>query len=281
MSRRSGPGEPGGSAEERIRAADAGDDPPTFEASSESGGPARPGGEGPDVRLPRIGESTGAHPAHAEAELLRGPDELLADFDRAVRVFKEFVGGCRALHDIGPAVTTFGSARFGPSHKWYGIARDVGRRLAEAGFAVVTGGGPGLMEASNRGARDGGGLSVGCNIVLPGEQQPNPYLDRLVTFDYFFVRKVMLTKFSSGYVFLPGGFGTMDEIFETVTLIQTGKMRRFPIVAVGAEYWRPLIEFIQEEMVAEGAVQPGEVHVRVTDSPEEVVAYIRRVIAGG
>jgi len=214
----------------------------------------------------------------AEQALLRGPDDLLVDFDRAVKVFNEFVAGCRALYDIGPAVTVFGSARFGVGHRYYQMARELGRKLAETGLAVITGGGPGIMEAANRGAREVGGLSIGCNIVLPQEQKPNPYLDRTLHFDYFFVRKVMLVKYSSGFVFMPGGFGTLDEMFETLTLVQTGKMDSFPCVAMGQEYWKPMIDFAVESMHREGTLAPGEVNIEISDSPGEAVVYIQEEI---
>src|SRR6187200_2000232 len=145
----------------------------------------------------------------ADEALLRGPDDLLVDFDRAFRVFQEFVGGCRALHDVGPAVTVFGSARFAEDHRYYRLARDLGSELARRRYTVITGGGPGIMEAAVRGAREAGGQTVGCNIILPHEQKPNPYLDRVVNFDYFFVRKVMLVKYSLGFVLMPGGYGTL------------------------------------------------------------------------
>ena len=213
----------------------------------------------------------------AEAALLRGSDDLLVDFDRAFRMFQEFVGGCRALHDLGPAVSVFGSARFGETHRYYRMARDLGRELARRGYAVVTGGGPGIMEAANRGAREGGGLSVGCNIILPHEQKANPYLDRTVTFDYFFVRKVMLVKYSLGFVLMPGGYGTLDEIFETVTLVQTGKIRHFPIVAMGASYWQGMLDFISQTMFREGAAEKGEVGgFLVTDSVDAACEHIDR-----
>jgi hypothetical protein len=213
----------------------------------------------------------------ADEALLRGSDDLLVDFDRAFRMFQEFVGGCRALYDIGPAVTVFGSARFDEDHRYYRMARELGRALAGRRYAVMTGGGPGIMEAANRGAREGGGLSIGCNIILPHEQEPNPYLDRTVAFDYFFVRKVMLVKYSVGFVLMPGGFGTLDEIFETVTLVQTGKIRHFPIVAMGSDYWRGMLDFISQTMFREGAAAEGEVGgFLVTDSVEEAVAHIDR-----
>ena len=215
-----------------------------------------------------------------ERAWLSGADDLLVDFDRAVHIFNEFVGGCRSLHDIGPAVTVFGSARFEESHRYYQLARELARQLAEAGYGVVTGGGPGIMEAANRGAKEGGGLSVGCNIVLPQEQQPNPYLDRMVKFDYFFVRKIMLVKYSCAFVTMPGGYGTLDEIFETATLVQTEKIAGFPIVAMGTDYWQPLLDFIREKMHREGTAEPGEVDAVALDSPAEVVAYINSVVRG-
>jgi uncharacterized protein (TIGR00730 family) len=217
----------------------------------------------------------------AEEALLRQSDDLLVDFDRGFRMFQEFVNGCRALHDIGPAVTVFGSARFDENNRHYKLARELGRELARRRYAVVTGGGPGIMEAANRGAREGKGLSVGCTIVLPQEQEPNPYLDRTVDFDYFFVRKVMLVKYSVGFVLMPGGYGTLDEIFETVTLVQTGKIRRFPIVAMGCEYWQGLLDFIAKTMFREGAAEEGEVGgFLVTDSVTEAVDHIDRMARG-
>ena len=210
----------------------------------------------------------------AEAAFLRGTDDLLLDFDRAVTVFNEFVSGCRALYDIGPAVTVFGSARFGEDHRYYQMARALGQELAERGFAVITGGGPGIMEAANRGAKEAGGLSIGCNIELPHEQEPNPYIDRSLDFNYFFVRKVMLVKYSAGFVFMPGGFGTMDEMFETLTLMQTGKIKSFPLVAMGRSFWNPMIDFAVESMQREGTVDPGEVDIEITDSPEAAAVHI-------
>jgi len=176
-------------------------------------------------------------------------------------------------------VSVFGSARFPEHHRYYRLARDLGRELAQRGYAVVTGGGPGIMEAANRGAREGGGLSIGCNIILPHEQKPNPYLDRVVDFDYFFVRKVMLVKYSSGFVLMPGGYGTLDEIFETVTLVQTGKIRHFPIVAMGRDYWQRMLDFISETMFREGTAGAGEVGgFLVTDSVAETADHIDRVV---
>ena len=216
-----------------------------------------------------------------EEALLRKSDDLLVDFDRAYVMFQEFVRGCRALHDVGLAVTVFGSARFGEENPHYVRARELGAALARRGYAVVTGGGPGIMEAANRGAKDVGGRSLGCNIELPKEQKPNPYLDRVVDFDHFFVRKVMLVKYSIGFVLMPGGYGTLDEIFETVTLVQTGKIRRFPIVAMGRAYWQDMLQFITGTLFREGAAAPGEVGgFLVTDSVAEAVEHIERVVRG-
>ncbi len=214
----------------------------------------------------------------AEAAFLRGTDDLLLDFDRAVTVFNEFVSGCRALYDIGPAVTVFGSARFDEDHRYYQMARALGQELAKRGFAVITGGGPGIMEAANRGAREAGGLSIGCNIELPHEQEPNPYIDRSLDFNYFFVRKVMLVKYSAGFVFMPGGFGTMDEMFETLTLMQTGKIKSFPLVAMGRSFWNPMIDFAVESMHREGTVDPGEVDIEITDLPEAAATHIHEKV---
>lgn len=214
----------------------------------------------------------------AEEELLRGADDLLVDFDRAVNVFNEFVSGCRGLYEIGPAVTVFGSARFKEDHRYYQMARELGRKLAEKGFAVITGGGPGIMEAANRGAREAGGVSVGCNIELPMEQSVNPYVDVTLDFDYFFIRKVMLVKYSSGFVFMPGGIGTLDEMFETLTLEQTGKIKSFPCVAMGEEFWKPMIDFVRESMNREGTILPGEIDVEISNSPAYVANYIREKI---
>jgi uncharacterized protein (TIGR00730 family) len=222
------------------------------------------------------------HPANSEAELLRRTDDLLTDFDRAVRVFNEFVGGCRALHDLGPAVSVFGSARFGENHRYYALAREVGRELARRRFTVITGGGPGIMEAASRGARESGGVTVGCNITLPHEQRSNPYLDRSMTFDYFFVRKIMLVKYSVGFIVLPGGYGTLDEVFETITLLQTGKIRHFPIVAMGRDYWQRMLDFIFETMFREGTAEESELRAAlVTDSVTEAADHIERVVYAG
>jgi uncharacterized protein (TIGR00730 family) len=180
------------------------------------------------------------------------------------------------LHFVGPCVTVFGSARFGSDHPYYTLGRLVGHRLADVGFTVMTGGGPGLMEAANRGAREAGGRSVGCNIVLPQEQQPNPYLDRWVTCRYFFVRKVLLFKYSYAFIALPGGVGTIDELFEAFTLIQNGKIQRFPMILMGTAYWQPLTDLLHR-MAVDGAIAPRDLDLLfVTDSVEDAITHLER-----
>src|SRR3972149_836278 len=209
------------------------------------------------------------------SKFLEGPQPRRHELLRAFRIFREFVRGFQRMHFLGPCVTVFGSARFGEDHAYYRLAREIGMRLAQAGFAVMTGGGPGVMEAANRGARDVGGRSIGWNIPLPQEQRPNPYLDRWITFRYFFVRKVMLVKYSYAFVALPGGLGTLDEVFETATLIQTRKINDFPLVLIGTDFWRPLMEFFNTRLVTEGTIDPGDVdRITLTDSPEVAVATI-------
>lgn len=210
-----------------------------------------------------------------EGSFLAGPKSRLSELARTLRIAWEFIRGFRTLHFIGPAVTVFGSARFKETHRYYQMAREVGERLARAGFTTITGGGPGIMEAANRGAKEAGGSSVGCSIQLPHEQAGNPYLDLMVEFHYFFVRKVMLVKYSYAFIVLPGGFGTMDEIFETATLIQTGKMSDFPIVVMGVDYWQPLIKLLEEKMVPEGTIDQEDVdRLILTDSPDEAVSLV-------
>jgi len=209
---------------------------------------------------------------------LEGPQRRFAELMRATRIFVEFIRGFRALHFVGPCITVFGSARFNETHPYYALGRAVGTELAKAGFTVMTGGGPGIMEAANRGAKEAGGFSVGCNIELPKEQKHNPYLDQWVTFRYFFVRKVMLVKYSYAFVALPGGFGTLDEIFETATLIQTAKIRDFPLVLMGKEFWRPMLEFMQNRLVQEHTIDQADLdRLIVTDSAQEAVAAITAV----
>jgi len=222
-------------------------------------------------------EATNRVPAAAsdEGRFLEGPESRLAELTRLIRISLEFLRGFRSLHFVGPCVTVFGSARFKEDHGYYALAREVGQRLARCGFTVMTGGGPGVMEAANRGAKEAGGRSIGCNILLLHEQRPNPYLDLMVKFRYFFVRKVMLAKYSYAFVALPGGFGTMDEIFEAATLIQTGKMRDFPVVLMGSDYWGPLLNFLRDTMVPAGTIEPSDLdRLIVTDSPEDAATAI-------
>jgi hypothetical protein len=210
-----------------------------------------------------------------EVRFLQGPQSRRFELARLLRIFREFMKGFRMMHFAGPCVTVFGSSRFGEDHPYYGLAREIGAGLARAGFTVVTGGGPGIMEAANRGAREAGGRSLGCNIELPEEQVPNSYLDRWITFRYFFVRKVMLVKYSYAFVALPGGFGTLDEIFETATLIQTGKISHFPLALVGVEFWEPLLNFLHERLVARGTISPEDLDlILLTDSVEELLDFV-------
>jgi hypothetical protein len=215
----------------------------------------------------------------AERRFLSGPRDRLSELLAVARIAIEFVEGFRRLHFVGPCVTVFGSARLGPGTREYALARAVGGRLATAGFTVMTGGGPGLMEAANRGAREAGGRSVGCNIELPFEQRPNPYLDVMVEFRHFFVRKVMLVKYSYGFIALPGGFGTLDEAFEVLTLMQTGKLAAFPVVLLGREYWEPVRRLI-DHLLAVHTIDAGDLALlRFTDDPVEAVELIRRTAA--
>jgi uncharacterized protein (TIGR00730 family) len=207
--------------------------------------------------------------------LLAGPERRGSELARATRIFFEFIKGFRALHFVGPCVTVFGSARTPEGEPHYDMARAVGRRLAQEGFATMTGGGPGIMEAANRGAREAGGLSIGCNIELPEEQDHNDYLDVWVDFCHLFVRKVMLVKYSTGFIVLPGGFGTMDEIFETATLMQTGKIANFPVVVMGKEFWGDLFDFLRGTMVPEGTINPEDPdRFLLTDSVDEAVTHV-------
>jgi uncharacterized protein (TIGR00730 family) len=212
----------------------------------------------------------------AERLFLQGPRPRGVELAEAARIFAECVKGFRRLHFVGPCVTVFGSARFKEDHPYYLLGRRLGAQLAQAGFTVMTGGGPGIMEAANRGAKDAGGYSVGCNITLPVEQKPNPYLDRWVEVRYFFVRKMLLEKYSYAFVAMPGGIGTLDEIFETAVLIQTGKMKEFPFVLMGTSFWSPLIDYLRDRLLAVGTIDATDVtRWLVTDSPEQAVETIR------
>jgi uncharacterized protein (TIGR00730 family) len=209
----------------------------------------------------------------SRAESVR-PD-LTTDAWRVFRIMGEFVEGFDTLAKLGPAVSIFGSAREKPGSAYYSAAEETARRLAQAGFAVITGGGPGIMEAANKGAFEAGGDSVGCNIELPFEQGMNQYVRTAINFRYFFVRKTMFVKYAEAFVIFPGGFGTMDELFEALTLIQTGKVRDFPVVLFGQEYWRGLVDWLTSAMLAEGKIKPSDLELMVvTDSPEEVVQVI-------
>ena len=221
-------------------------------------------------------------PKGGEHDLLKGPRLRRQELWTTIKIFREFIRGFRSLHFIGPCVTVFGSARFSEDHKYYKLAQETGAALARAGYAVMTGGGPGIMEAANRGAREEGGLSLGCNIELPMEQHPNPYLDRFVDFNYFFVRKVMLVKYSKAFIVMPGGFGTMDEIFEAAVLIQTNKIERFPIIVMGEEFWKHMQDFINNALIANETIDAIDMDIfQWTDDPEEAVAMIADSIAKG
>jgi uncharacterized protein (TIGR00730 family) len=209
-----------------------------------------------------------------DRHLISGPNRRLKELSLLFQVVRDFFKGFRALHFVGPCITVFGSARFKEDHTYYQLAREVGAAIARLGFTVITGGGPGIMEAANRGAKDVNGRSIGCNIELPFEQVHNPYLDKWVTMKYFFVRKVLLLKYSYGFVMMPGGFGTMDEMFEALTLIQTGKIKNFPVVVMGTEFWEPMQPFLRH-MVKTGTISPGDIDLMLfTDSPQEAIDYL-------
>lgn len=207
---------------------------------------------------------------------LRGPQRRISEFFWVFGVLAEILRGFRKLHFVGPCVTVFGSARMSESEPYYALTRRLGSELARVGFGVISGGGPGLMEAANRGARDAGGHSIGCNISLPQEQKPNPYLDIFLEFKHFFVRKLMLAKYSYAFIAVPGGFGTLDELFEVATLVQNGKMKKFPIFLMGSEYWLPLSDFIREKMTEAGTISPLDVSlIRICDDPKEIAESVK------
>jgi uncharacterized protein (TIGR00730 family) len=213
-------------------------------------------------------------PPVGDRVLLGGPNSRLAEAMTLLRVAWDFFRGFRALHFVGPCVTVFGSARSKEADQYYELARKMGAAIAELGFTVMTGGGPGIMEAANRGAREVGGRSVGCNIELPMEQVPNPYLDRYVTMRHFFVRKTLLAKYSYAFIVMPGGFGTLDEMFEALTLIQTGKLQDFPVILMGADYWREQIAMIHK-MAVSGTVSQEDLQLfEVTDSVDEAIRFL-------
>ena len=208
------------------------------------------------------------------------PEFIDSDPWRALRILSEFVEGFDGLAAVGPAVTIFGSARVAAGTPDYELARRIARGLAEIGFAIITGGGPGVMEAANRGCREGGGLSIGCNIELPHEQGLNEYVDLGIEFKYFFARKTMFVKYADAFVIMPGGFGTLDELFESLTLIQTGKIRDFPVVMVGTRYWQGMIDWMRTTQLAAGAITEADLGLlKLTDDPDEVREIIRSYVA--
>lgn len=209
---------------------------------------------------------------------LDGPKSRSYELGFIFKVLKQFVNGFRTLHFVGPCITVFGSARFKEDHPYYIAAREFGKRIAGIGFTTMTGGGPGVMEAANRGAYEYGGKSVGCNIILPMEQQENPYLNFSVTFEHFFIRKVMLIKYSYAFIIMPGGFGTMDELFETLTLIQTKTITKFPVVLYGKSFYQPLIQSI-EAMIQQGTVSSEDLQLLlITDDYDEAMQHIVKYI---
>jgi uncharacterized protein (TIGR00730 family) len=255
---------------------------PAAEPVDHTDRPVREGLPNPAGKDPEIGTgpgsdtSTPAPAGSSDRMLLEGPQSRLREFLLILRSLRDFIRGFRVLHFVGPCVTIFGSARFPESHPYYAIAREVGQRVSMLGFTVLTGGGPGLMEAANRGARDMGGRSVGCNIELPHEQAPNPYLDRWFSCHYFFVRKVLLFKYSYAFVVLPGGLGTLDELNEALTLIQTKKILHYPVVLMGATYWRGFLALL-EDMVKAGTVSATDLKLfLVTDDLTEALEHIRK-----
>ena len=216
-----------------------------------------------------------ASPSVADEIFLEEPRSRIRELTTLVRVMRDFIRGFRVLHFVGPCVTVFGSARLKSDSAYYELARKMGAAIAQLGFTVMTGGGAGIMEAANRGAKDVGGRSVGCNIKLPREQKPNSYLDRFVTMHYFFVRKTLLVKYSYAFVILPGGAGTLDELFEAITLIQTRKMKNFPVVIMGTDYWDEILPFINK-MAKAGMIAQSDLElVHATNSVDDAIAHIR------
>ena len=229
------------------------------------------------MAIPEVSNSTvTAAPSEPPDEIfLEGPRSRLAEFFTLLRVMRDFLRGFRTLHFVGPCVTVFGSARIKPGDPHYELTRKMGAAIARLGFTVITGGGPGIMEAANRGAKEAGGRSVGCTIELPSEQPTNVYLDRCVRMHYFFARKTLLVKYSYAFIVMPGGAGTLDELFEALTLIQTGKIKNFPIVIMGTDYWKELLHFI-ESMAQRGMIAAKDLSlIYATDSVDEAVAHIR------
>jgi uncharacterized protein (TIGR00730 family) len=224
---------------------------------------------------PATPPSSATLPPVADRYLLAGPQSRTGEALTLFSVVRDFLRGLRGLHFVGPCVTVFGSARTPVASPYYNLARKMGAAIAELGFTVMTGGGPGIMEAANRGAKDVGGRSVACNIELPHEQLPNAYLDRYVTLRHFFVRKTLLIKYSYAFVVFPGGFGTLDEMFEALTLIQTDKLADFPIVVMGTDYWREMLAFVNK-MPDAGTIGRDDVKLLfATDSVEEAISFLK------
>ncbi len=232
------------------------------------------------TRLSSLSEADKKKILLSRFDYLEGPKSRSSEFFFSINVFRQFIKGFRKLHFVGPCVTVFGSARFKEDHKYYKLGQRIGEEIVKTGFTVMTGGGPGIMEAANRGAYEGGGMSVGCNIKLPFEQDPNPYMHEVVTLDYFFVRKFMLLKYSYAFVVLPGGWGTMDEMFETLTLVQTGMIHHFPVVLMGTEYYNPLMDYL-DLMIREGTISAEDLnYVKLTDDPKEAMLHLEKYIKG-
>ena len=209
---------------------------------------------------------------------LEGPKPRMNELFFAFQIFIQFMKGFRALHFSGPCVTVFGSARFKEDHPYYILAREMGKKIEELGLVTMTGGGPGIMEAANRGAFENGGKSIGCNIKLPFEQEPNPYVNHSITINFFFIRKVLLVKYSYAFVIMPGGFGTQDEFFETLTLAQTKVINDFPIVVMGRQYYQPFQDWM-DHMIQEGTISPEDKKfILFTDSCEEAINHIRKYV---
>ena len=224
----------------------------------------------PEARYSMLGKVEGA-----EKLFLKGRRSRGADLESAVTFFLEFLRGFESFDFEQNCVTVFGSARFSEDHHYYQLARETGAALARAGYAVMTGGGPGIMEAANRGAKEAGGLSLGCNITLPREQKPNPYLDKFIEFEHFFVRKVMLVKYSKAFIVMPGGYGTLDEAFEVITLMQTGKVEHFPIIGMGGDFWQHLASFARGTMLSQGTISPADLDlIQRASSADEAVRLI-------
>ncbi|HKC68742.1 MAG TPA: TIGR00730 family Rossman fold protein [Bacteroidia bacterium] len=214
-----------------------------------------------------------------EEKFLLGPRARWKDFKYTLSVVGQFIKGFRTLHFVGPSITVFGSARFTEEHTYYTIAKELSGKMSKLGFTIVTGGGPGIMEAANRGAKEAGGISIGCNIILPKEQYVNPYVDKFVNIEYFFVRKELLRKYSFAFIVMPGGFGTLDEFFETVTLIETKKIKNFPVVVMGIDYHKNLIEHLNNMVLNKTISKDDLTLILFTDSIDEAVDHIEKYAA--